>query len=75
MKRLLADRLRTATPLYELELGNSAIGHEIMLAAGIAGAERHRFDALVPLHDVRKYYEHPDGVDYNMDLPCEILDL
>ena len=36
---VLTNRLRSAAPLDELELGDLAVGLEVVVAAGVAGAE------------------------------------
>lgn len=37
---VLADGFGSAAPLDELELGDLAVGLEVVMAAGVAGAER-----------------------------------
>jgi hypothetical protein len=71
---VLANALRTSSPVDELELCDLPIGLEIMVAPGVAGAEREALDYFVSGEDVQKRDQDPYRVDQSIDLRGQRLD-
>ncbi|MDB5040056.1 MAG: hypothetical protein JWN27_782 [Candidatus Eremiobacteraeota bacterium] len=71
---VLPNTFRAALPLDKLKLRDTLIGFQIKQTPSIARAKRKRFDNLSRTQYLRKTKQYSNRVDYNVDLPDDLLE-